>query len=413
MNTNRTLTCTLAISILLAGAAAFAAETGAAETESSSTNVVEEIFGGGKVDINIRARYEGVDQSNDRDANALTIRTRLGFTTKAYNGFKGRFQVTNTTALDGDAYNQAGLNPGGADRAVVADPEGTDLNQAWLGYTWKATDFLLGRQRIVLDNARFVGDVGWRQNQQTFNALYIKDTTFDGWSLHYGYLSQINRVLGEGHPAGTWDSQSHILNASYDGFSIGKLTGYGYLLEFDNAAVNSTSTFGLRLAGTHPVGSVKLSYKAEFASQSDYQNSPLDYSANYYLADLGVVMDWGTVGAGYEVLGSGDGVGFKTPLATLHAFNGWADQFLVTPSDGLKDLYIKVKASLPWELSFLGVYHDFDADTGEKYGSEIDLAISRKFGDTLKGLIKFADFSSDRDSRPSVTKLWAQVEFAY
>ena len=37
---------------------------------------------------------------------------------------------------------------------------------------------------------------------------------------------------------------------------------------------------------------------------------------------------------GYEELGSNAGLyGLQTPLATLHAFNGWADKFLVTPVD--------------------------------------------------------------------------------
>ncbi len=53
----------------------------------------------------------------------------------------------------------------------------------------------------------------------------------------------------------------------------------------------------------------------------------------------------GTLGVGYELLGSDDGVAaFQTPLATLHKFNGFADQFLVTPAGGLQDIYFYAKA---------------------------------------------------------------------
>jgi len=50
---------------------------------------------------------------------------------------------------------------------------------------------------------------------------------------------------------------------------------------------------------------------------------------------------------GYEVLEGNGAIGFATPLATLHAFNGWADMFLTTPANGLKDLYFRASYALP------------------------------------------------------------------
>ena len=54
---------------------------------------------------------------------------------------------------------------------------------------------------------------------------------------------------------------------------------------------------------------------------------------------------------------------FRTPLATLHKFQGWSDKFLVTPNAGLRDTYIGVKGKVQgigWKLS----WHDFGADEG-------------------------------------------------
>ena len=70
-------------------------------------------------------------------------------------------------AADGDSYSQSGLNPAATCRAVVGDPETSEINQVFLSCTGGKTTATVGRQRLVLDGARFVGDVGWRQNMQT------------------------------------------------------------------------------------------------------------------------------------------------------------------------------------------------------------------------------------------------------
>jgi hypothetical protein len=79
-----------------------------------------------------------------------------------------------------------------------------------------------------------------------------------------------------------------------------------------------------------------------------------------------------TFGAGSEFL-SGDanktGQSYTTPLATLHKFNGWADQFLGTPDDGLEDAYVKFSTKLA-DYKLTVMYHDFSAeDSGNDYGS--------------------------------------------
>ena len=57
---------------------------------------------------------------------------------------------------------------------VVADPESYEINRLQLTNTSIIdTTITLGRQRIVLDDHRFVGNVGWRQNEQTFDALRV------------------------------------------------------------------------------------------------------------------------------------------------------------------------------------------------------------------------------------------------
>ena len=370
----------------------------------------------GTLSLNARLRYEGVEQTALRAAAALTLRTRLGFTTAPWQGLKAMIEAEHIVAAAGDAYSQSGLNPGGAGRAVVADPETTELNQVFLAYTAGQTTASLGRQRLVLDNARFVGDVAWRQNMQTFDAFVVQDKTLDRTTLTYAYLDQINRVFSDRHPQGKWPSHSHVLNASYAGFAAGTLTGYAYLLDFaPPAAANSCATYGASFAGTLPLtAAVKLAYRAELATQSDYGSSPLTYSATYGAVEAGLVFAPAAVSLGYEELGSGRNVGFKTPLATLHAFNGWADLFLATPAAGLRDTYVKATAPLPGGVALVACWHEFDpAVTGPRLGREADAQLTRKFGRSLTGLVKFANFRRDSLAFPNVQKIWAQVEFAY
>lgn len=368
------------------------------------------------VSLNVRLRYEAVDQTGLRDADALTVRTRLGFAPAPRQGWSALLEAENIAPIDGDRYSQGGLNPGGTGRAVVADLEGTEINQAWVAYSHGATKLTTGRQRLVWDNARFIGDSGWRQNMQTFDAVSLQDKSLPKTTLTYAWLDRINRVFGDRHPQGYWRSNSHLFNGSYQGFSAGTLTGYAYLLDFSGAAAaQSCASYGLSFAGARALGDkLKFTYRAELATQTEFGHSPLDYQSNYHSLELGLAGKIGSIGAGQEILGSDQGVGFKTPLATLHAMNGWADLFLTTPAAGLRDTFVKANATLPAGCNALASYHWFATDAvGADPGREFDVQVTRKFGARIIGTIKYANFRRDATAYPNVQKLWLQAEFTY
>ncbi|HVR34405.1 MAG TPA: alginate export family protein, partial [Methylomirabilota bacterium] len=296
----------------------------------------------------------------------------------------------------------------------IADPENIEINRAQVSWKSGATGVTFGRQRIILDNARFVGNVGWRQNEQTYDAISLQNTSLDDTTLFYGFVHNINRVVGDDHPAGDFHSKAHLFNASYAGFKPGKLTGYAYLLDIQDAPAASANTFGASFAGAWPVNEdVKVNYRAEFAWQTDAGDNATDYEAEYLNFELGGSYKHFNAGAGYELLGSDNGVGFSTPLATLHAFNGWADVFLATPGDGLQDFYGWVGCTLPGQFPLKVIYHQFYSDDGnDDYGSEIDAVISRKLGKHWTALAKYAHYDGDGPFA-SRDKLWLQVEFSY
>jgi hypothetical protein len=392
---------------------------------------IPEAFTKGKFSLNSRLRYEYADQSTfDEESNAFTIRTRFGFTTAPLYGFQGMIEGENIAAVLPDHnFNAAGSNHQ-TDRPVVADPETTELNQAWLGYTY--TNWIsakLGRQRIVLDNHRFIGDVGWRQNMQTYDAASFESKPIDGLTLFYAYVWEVNRVFGDvdGLALANRDFEngnSHLFNASYQPFKYGRFGGYTYLLDLENQAgyANSCATYGGYFAGSAPVSEkISLGYHAEFAFQTDYKDSPQDYQAEYYNFELSAAMKPVAVGGGYEVLGTDSNdaaagsVGFRTPLATLHAFNGWADVFLATPAKGLRDAYGFVQVTLPCDVPVRAIYHKYDADSaGGDFGQEIDLLASKKFGKYWTVTTKYAYYDGkEAPARFDVHKFWAQVEFNF
>jgi hypothetical protein len=406
--------------VVLAMAMTMAA-TGPVLAEGSFADAIE----GTKPILDTRFRTEDVDQEPlANDANASTLRARLGFET-------GKAWGT-SLLVEGEAvvpfetgYRPDPSVPEMTTYPVVPDPESYEFNRVQLVNTsLPGTTLTLGRQRINLDDQRFVGNVGWRQNEQTFDAFRIVNKSIKNLTLDGTFLNQVNRVFGKESPQGRYEGDSALLNASYQ-TKLGKITGFGYLLEFDNipgvaAAVrDSSSTYGLRFAGEAPAGKAKIAYLASWATQTDYSDNPLNFDLDYLLAEVTATYKQFGFGVGMEVL-DGDGIkGFTTPLATLHKFQGWADKFLATPVNGIEDVYANATVNLKavGGLDTLGLvlaYHDYNAEeVSADYGTEWNVSIAAKVK-KVAVMLKYADYeegvlASARDTE----KLWMQVEFIW
>jgi len=375
-----------------------------------------EAFTQGKGKLSFRYRFESVDQDSfSKDALASTLRMRLNFKTDDWKGIGAFAEFDYVGEVGWDDYNAgSGNTPGKGEYPVVADPKGPDLNQAYLQWSNKTGTLLRGgRQRIIFDNARFVGNVGWRQNEQTYDAVYFQQKTGTGLDVQVAYAWQVNRIFGDDVPAGTHDGDIWLGNLSQDWKDLGRLTAYYYDIANDDSASFSTQTYGARFAGSRKMDNTRFGYSLEFAHQTDAHDNPVDYSADYYRADLSLAFAMLTPYIGYESMEGDDaraGASFRTPLATLHAFNGWADMFLNTPDAGLNDLFGGIRGTAgawSWDL----LYHDFEAESGNgKFGNEFDASLSRKFAEKYSVLFKAAWFDADRKAPyPDTTKLWVQL----
>ena len=298
----------------------------------------------------------------------------------------------------------------------MADTDGTAFNQAWVAYTGiDDTTLKFGRQRINLDNQRFVGGVGWRQNEQTYDGVTVVNTSLSDTTAFYAYVQNVERIFGpddgrNGTPAANsnLETEAHIFNANYKGFGFGTLSGYAYLLDVDDIPDASTQTFGARFTGSQG-DETKFLYTAEYARQSDYKDSTKSFDADYYTLEAGIEAKGVTGKLGYEVLGADDDKGaFQTPLATLHKFQGFADKFLTTPGDGIEDMYASVFTKILGAKVGV-IYHDFEADEGSAdYGDEVDLVIAKQVHKNVHLLFKYANYNAD-DFGTDTQKAWLQV----
>jgi len=366
-----------------------------------------------KVNVSLRARYEGVDEdgvndASDKDATALTLKSRITLKTGAFKNWSLGLEVDNVTAIVDD-YNDLTFDYSGND-SVVADPEVTDVNQAYLQYNTGKVKVTAGRQRILHNNQRFIGGVGWRQNEQTYDGYRIQYAASDALSLDYSYIHNANRIFADDKKGDDLSGAFHFANAGYRINKSHKVSAFAYVLDFDTAHAMSSNTYGALYNGNFGAINVNLSA----ATQSDAGDNAVSYDASYYNAEIGTKLGNVTILGGLEVLGSDDGkAAFSTPFATLHKFQGFSDKFLGTGSstgmkNGVEDAYITVKTKLGG-VKLTATFHDLASNEGDiDYGTELDLVAAYKFQNNFNVLVKFASYSSD-DLSTDTSKLWVQV----
>ena len=384
----------------------------ATASQAADFDTLKKAVAAGETNLNCRYRYEYVDQDGfDKDAGASTLRTRLTWTSGAISGWKVGTEADYIALIGGENYNSTAN--GKTDYPVVADPEGFDLNQAFIKYSGDKFAATGGRQRIIHADQRFIGGVAWRQNEQTYDGLRAEFKPNDKLSLDYSYVWNVNRIFGpeDGAQPSDWRSNSHFGFAKYALAKGHSIEGFAYLLDFenDNGIPNSTSTFGVSYHGA--IGPLKI--EGTYATQSDYADSPLDYDADFYRFIVSAKFKPVTLTAGYEILGSDDGVAaFRTPLATLHKFQGFADKFLGTPANGIEDLYLGVAGSIG-KFKVAAMYHDFSANEGSSdYGDEINLVATYPVTKGLTMQLKLADYSAD-EFATDTTKVWFSMIAAF
>lgn len=371
--------------------------------------------------VDIRTRYEYADVDAFDVSHALTIRERLGLKTTSWNGFsalvEGEFSQAAIDDYNGGA---RGAHPFHPANSLIADPQTNELNQAYLQYDGFDTTTKIGRQRIIYDNAAFIGNVGWRQNEQTFDAISFTNKSIDGLTLNYAYINQVNRIFGSDADASLPNAQDvaasvHAFNASYAGIQGVTLGGYAYLMNFTNLPSWDNNTFGVS-AKTDALG---LTLYGELA----WQDKAGVAGTEEALYAHGSATK--TIGTQAFTLGiEHKDAGFKSPLATLHAFDGFADVFLAGRTNGshngLTDTYLSHTTPICWGMKWVNVLHAMgDNEISDGYGWEYDSVLTKKFDNHFTAIAKVAWFNSEGDGFvgaapvPDATRFSVELDYVF
>jgi hypothetical protein len=371
---------------------------------------------GAKLLADARLRFENVDDASKAlTASALTLRARLGVQSGTWNGLSALVE------MDGllDINNQFNSTRNGKTTfPTVADPQMAVLNRLQLSYSSDFdTSAVLGRQRIVLGDQRFVGNAGWRQHEQTYDAFAITNTSIPGVTAMYAYIDRVNRVYGDAMqvpataPAGAFRCDCHVLDVAYSGTKDLKVEAFGLLVDVSQttgAVATKLATSRLSTATFGAQASYHLALDedwtanllASYAHQSDYGNNPGSVDLDYWRGEGAVSYANVTATVGYEAMQGNGTVGFSTPLATIHAFDGWADMFLTTPANGLDNFYVKTSYKMPFlasafhidSASATVIHRDSSTDrTDIGIGREWDGALEFGFDKALL-LLQYADY---------------------
>ena len=402
----------------------------------------------GAVKFDLNTRWEDVNQDNvigangkpntgiaqPNTANAVTSRLRLGVLSPVFHGIQGYAEYAGLLAIDED-YN-SGRNNNNI-YSKVLDPQKSELNQLWISYAGIADTVIKGgRQRIKLDDDRFIGNVGWRQMEQTYDSVLIthNNQQLFGLTINAGYIGNVQTFT-----ATTENINAPLLNINYKLGDYGNVVGYGYWLDYTEGnepttPEKSNQTYGLRLSNFQKPGdTLKISdnyglvYTAELGYQENYGHGKVKYQADRLNLMGGfTAFNFTFQGAVEQLGGKGLNKTFDTPLGTNHAFQGWADVFVVnTPNQGIRDIFGTVMSTFDrGDIVLTAVYHDFSDDTGQRhYGTEWDASVLKKFGKHYSLLAKYAFYGADSSyvtggvdksfANTDTQKIWLQGNISF
>ena len=399
----------------------------AAEQAPAEAQSFDEALTGGNLLLNLRPRYEHVEQDGKpENANAITNRTLLGWRTKTFHGFSVTAEGINVTHFDQQYYNDLPSRATASRFPTVADPDYTGINQLYAQWTGvPKTEAKVGWQSIKLDNVRFVGNVEFRQIMQVFNAAVVENKSIENLNIYAGYLWRQRTILGD-----QVGMQMPLVNLRYTWKPGNDVVAYGYFQGQANTSQNATTglkdgsnqIFGVRTNGGYPIGpDWKILYTAEYAKQDNYSGGDAIIDAYYYHGMIGGQWKDSFLRAHQELLSSNDGkYGFQTPLGTNHLFQGWVDKFLITPKNGIRDTYASGGTKVK-KLQIYAEYHWFrSAWQSLDLGQEFDIGLTYPLLKGLTGKLEYGDYHgafgntadgsvNTRDTR----KFWVTLIYQY
>ncbi|MFN3406011.1 MAG: alginate export family protein [Cytophagaceae bacterium] len=345
-------------------------------------------------------------------------RTRLNF---GYSGYRYKFY---TVVQDVRVWGQ---DASSINRTTTSDNNGAMLHEAWAeislldtGSVIENLSLKIGRQELVYNDHRILGNLEWLQQARRHDAALLK-FLHKGWTVHAGFAFNQNREYKSGtmyngvpvgYPAGTngigvmyKSMQFLFLNkkiSSYntslvlvkDDFNRYSLSGATRGLE---RGVWSRWTGGYHFEGVF-LKKLNVISAAYYQGGSDRNGRDLKAYMFTIHTPYQISSSFST-GPGVDIMSGNDGLktenvnrAFDPLYGTPHKFWGLMDYFYVADpfgSAGLKDFYLRSKVKLTRSLSSMIEVHEFhsasriaDPNSAEpkamdsRLGTEIDVVFN-------------------------------------
>ena len=358
-----------------------------------------------------RARYANVDANNSGQSASLLLR---GNVQSQWNDLLATFVEVDSVSSTFKDDHSDGVRFNG--QPLLQDPPGTEFNQAFATVNTDRFLLHLGRQRINLDNQRFVGGNAFWQNEQTFDALFSQAKLASNSRFTYSYIGNANRIFGEDadknnpgrgplpsgitppRPPGNYgdhEQHTHLTHLEWNEWDYTRVTAYAHRMDNLDMPAASNATYGASYSVNYKVDRMKYRLQLEAAQQDRFDLGRAQLP--YYLLDAGVGVDTLEFIARYEELGENNGVAFITPLGSNHKFEGWAGVIGNTPNTGVRTASLGVL----WRAAPMRVethYLFFKDDVrGQAIGEEWDLDIAFRPIRKHNLSVRFAHFEPEHN----------------
>lgn len=256
----------------------------------------------------------------------------------------------------------------------------------------------VGRQQLVYDNKRLLGDRNWNQSGMAYDAVVVK-YTYNELTVHIG---SVWNTLKELNSENTYpSSRIKSLNYVWLNQQLGSLAKASFM-HVSSGITESDTTNHLNFRQTTGLFGEFKSEKFSLLGNAYYQfgKNVFGHSVSAYLIDIdaSINLDPLKIGAGLSYLSGNSHVGsqqktdhlFDVLYGNRHKFFGLQDYFRSFPSNtkegGLQDYFVYIEGKITPSVSVLNTGHFFSLaeinskTPQEKYlGFENDLLVSYAF----------------------------------
>ena len=275
----------------------------------------------------------------------------------------------------------------------------TSIHEAWaeIGLC-KNTSLRIGRQELVYDDARILGNVGWAQQARSHDLFLFKYE--NKFKIHAGValnMSEANLTSTLYNLTGNYKAMQFIWfkneTKSLQYSLLFMNNGMQYLDNEGDHHISYSQTTGTRLAYKKENWAINANFYYQFGK--DATNTKLSaYNAllegKYEMSKkLNFLLGAELLSGGNE---SGINHAFNPFYGTNHAFNGTMDYYYVSNhlnSVGLRDIYFKLGYKPTEQCALSADFHAFSAESevidpsngntmSRNLGYELDLLASHK-----------------------------------